>query len=377
MARVLFVCPTAPAPDQIGLAMRAGVSVEGLNQHHDLTVAVVRSSLDLGGLSWVRNHARTVIEVPHVPDRHSVMSWYRSDRGRRVARHPLPNLARHCTPALGERIIDVVGDDFDVVVVMRTYLVGAVIPLLDAGVPGILDADDDDARTYASLAKLDPSYTEEVSRYELFQSAVFPWFERVLFASIDDAVPPFVHLPNAVRVPETWSIRPYGQPLELLFVGNPGYLPNRDALEQIERGIVPAIEDLGLEVRLLHPRPDEDVFPFYERAHIAAVPLRAGGGTRIKLLEAFAHGCPVVSTPTGARGLALRSGRQLVITKDDDDVSGFAEAVVDLARNDRRREALAATARNYVVAYHDFARVGAQLAELAGEVTGTRPVAKG
>jgi glycosyltransferase involved in cell wall biosynthesis len=216
-----------------------------------------------------------------------------------------------------------------------------------------------------------------VSRYELFQSAVFPWFERVLFASLEDAAPPFVHLPNAVSIPKSWSVRPFAPPLELLFVGNPEYLPNRDALDQIEHGIVPAIEDRGLEVRFLHPRPDEDVSPFYKRAHVAAVPLRAGGGTRIKLLEAFAHGCPVVSTPTGARGLALRSGRQLMITKDDDDVSGFAEAVIGLARDERRREALAATARSYVAAYHDFFRTGAQLAELVGEVAGTRPAAAG
>jgi hypothetical protein len=357
--------------------MRAGVSVEGLNQHHDLTVAVIRSSFDLGGLAWVQHHAKTVIEVPYVADRRSAMSWYRSDRGREVALHPLPYLARSRTPALGERIIDAVGDDFDAFVVMRTHLVGAVIPMLDSGVPGILDADDDDASTYASLAKLDSSYAQEVSRYELFQSTVFPWFERVLFASVEDAVPPFVHHPNAVRIPETWSVRPFEQPLELLFVGNPEYLPNRDALDQIERGIVPAIEARGLQVRFRHPGADEDPSPFYARAHVAAVPLRAGGGTRIKLLEAFAHGCPVVATPTGARGLAVSSGRELLITQDDDDVSGFAEAVIDLARDDRRREALAETARSHVVAYHDLFRTGAQLAELVQEVAGTRPAAAG
>jgi hypothetical protein len=377
LARVLFVAPTAPAPERNGLAMRAAVSVEGLDQHHDLTVAVVRSSYDEGGLGWVQDHAPTVIEVPFVPDRRSALSWLESARGRSVAAHPLPELARYRPPVLGERIIEAVGDAFDVLVVMRTYLAGAVIPLLDAGIPGILDADDDDARACESLGRLDPSFADEVPLYERFQSAVFSWFERVLFASVDDAVPPFGHLPNAISIPEAWSLRPFEPPLELLYVGNPGYLPNRDALDRLEHGVVPAIENLGLAVRVLHPGPDEDTAPYYRRAHIAAVPLRAGGGTRIKLLEAFAHGCPVVATPTGARGLSVRSGRQLVITAEDDDAAGFASAVVDLAGDGRRREALAGAARSYVVAHHDRIRTGAALAALVDEVAGARPAAPG
>jgi Glycosyl transferases group 1 len=295
------------------------------------------------------------------------MSWMWSERGRRVARYALPDLARHLPPAVGRRIIDEVGHDFDVVVVMGTYVAGAALPLLDAGIAGILDAFDDDARTNASLAKLDPSCANEIPRYDAFQREVFPWFEHVLFASLEDAVPPFLHLANAVRIPPTWSLRRRGQPLELLFVGNAAYLPNRDALNRLVHGIVPAIERLGVQVQLLHPRPDSDVGPFYDRAHVAAVPLRAAGGTRIKILEAFAHGCPVVSTPTGARGLAVTDGEQLVVTTDDDDDLAFAKAVVELAGDDNRRARLAEAARAFVVAHHDGRDVGAQLARLVEE----------
>jgi glycosyltransferase involved in cell wall biosynthesis len=351
-------------PARNGLAMRAGVSVEGLHRHHELTVAVIRSSFETAPLDWVRRHSGAVIDMPCATDRQSATSWLWSERGRRVARHPLPALARYQPPSVGQRIIDEAGRDFDVVVVMGTYVAGAALPLLDAGVAGILDAFDDDARTNASLAKLDPSYAAEIPRYDAFQREVFPWFDHVLFSSLEDAVPPFVHLPNAVHIPPTWSLSPRGQPLELLFVGNPSYLPNRDALTRLRDGIVPAIERLGVQVQLLHPRADDDVGPFYGRAHIAAVPLRAAGGTRIKILEAFAHGCPVVSTPTGARGLGVTAGEQLVVTADDDDDLAFAEAVVELARDEDRRAPLAQTARAFVVAHHDRRDVGAQLAGL-------------
>ena len=322
MARVLFVCPVVPAPGRNGLAMRAGISVEGLGQRHELTVAVIRSPVEPADLGWAGRHARAVIDTPYGTDRHSATSWMWSERGRRVASHALPALARPLPPAVGQRIIDEIGRDFDVVVVMGTYAAGAALPLLDAGIPGILDAFDDDVLTNQSLAKLDPLYASEVPRYDAFQGEVFPWFDHVVFASLEDAVPPFLHLPNAVRIPATWSLLPRGDALKLLFVGNPTYRPNHDALDRLAHRIVPAIEGLGLNVELLHPRPDDDVGPFYERAHVAAVPLRAAGGTRIKILEAFAHGCPVVSTPTGARGLGVADGEHLVVTTDDDDDLG-------------------------------------------------------
>jgi polysaccharide biosynthesis protein PslH len=371
LASVLFITPAVPAADRNGLAMRAGVSVEALHQRHQLTVAVVRSPFDETPFEWVRGHARTVVETLCVDDRSSSFSWLASERGRRVAGHPLPAMARLRPPSIGELILDRVGCEFDVVVVMGSYAVGVAIPFLDRGVTGILDAFDDDARACESLALLDSSLADEVPQHEAFQREVFPWFDRVLFASTEDAMPPFVHLPNAVRIPvhphRTRSTSSSGEPLGLLFVGNAGYLPNRDALSRLRRRIVPAIEEHGVAVRLLHPGADDDVDEFYQRAHIAAVPLRAGGGTRIKILEAFAHRCPVVSTPTGARGLDVTPGEHLVLTAEDEDDAAFAQAVVDLARDAPRRQRLAASAWAWVAEHHDHREVGARLATIVDE----------
>ncbi|MGH9028815.1 MAG: glycosyltransferase family 4 protein [Acidimicrobiales bacterium] len=372
MRRALYICSTVPAPDGGGLAMRAGVSVEGLARHFDLTVAVVRSPSDTRDLDWVRHHAHRVVDLPLVADRQGEMSWFYSDRGRRVAGYPLPTLARIRPPSIGARIVDELGDHFDVLVVMGTYLAGAALGLLDAGVPGLLDADNDDARLCASLARLDPAYAVDVERYERFQREVFSWFEAVTFASLEDAVAPFLHLPNAVRIPPRWSVRPLGGPLELLFVGVAGYPPNDDALDRLRRGIVPGLRGLGMDVDLIHPGLEDAVVPWYERAHIAVAPLRAGGGTRIKVLEAFAHGCPVVSTRTGAAGLSVTGGLQLAITPDDDDDAAFAAEIVELAVDGERRRAMADAARTFVVSNHDHRAVGDRLSDLARELTSTR-----
>jgi glycosyltransferase involved in cell wall biosynthesis len=70
-----------------------------------------------------------------------------------------------------------------------------------------------------------------------------------------------------------------------------------------------------------------DLAPHYDWAEVALAPLRAGGGTRIKILEAFAARVPVVASRIGAEGLAVRDGRHLLLA---DDASGLAAACLRL-----------------------------------------------
>ncbi|MBV9950970.1 MAG: glycosyltransferase [Acidimicrobiia bacterium] len=368
MARVLFICPRFPRPERIGLSMRASVSLDGLVRDHEVSVAVVRwvDEAEQWELGWAAARAERATLVGHAPDPASARSWLASPRGRDVLRAPLPDLVRRVPPAVGDEIARRFAPaTFDAVVVMRSYLAGAAVPFLEAGVPGILDADDDEAQAQRSLAIIGAGDLDEAARYDAFQRTVFPWFEHVLLAARADAVGSFGHLPNAIRLPAHPTTRPRADgPLELLYVGDPGHPPNRDAVERITRHVLPDLTAEGIDARLLHPGRHDDVGPFYARAHIAVVPLRAGGGTSIKVLEAFAHGCPVVATPTGARGLEVRAGEHLVVTDDDEDVRAFTRAIADLASDEDRRVRLATNARGFVAEHHDADAVGAQLSAL-------------
>ena len=80
--------------------------------------------------------------------------------------------------------------------------------------------------------------------------------------------------------------------------------------------------------------PVPDVGPLFRAAAVYAAPLRVGGGVRLKILEAFAHGAPVVSTRLGAEGIALTDGRDALLA---DDAAAFAGAVVALLADRARR----------------------------------------
>ncbi len=156
-------------------------------------------------------------------------------------------------------------------------------------------------------------------------------------------------------VPETTRDNPPTN--TLIFVGLFPYEPNADAAEFFVRSVLPRIRDRvpGVRLRLVgrtSPRmrrlaegaPDvevvgevDDLGPEYERAKVAIVPIRLESGTRVKILEAFARGVPVVSTRAGAAGLGAEVGTHLLLADSPEE---FAEACVSLLQDDAMRSRL-------------------------------------
>ncbi|MEO8523684.1 MAG: glycosyltransferase [Caldimonas sp.] len=89
----------------------------------------------------------------------------------------------------------------------------------------------------------------------------------------------------------------------------------------------------------------DDVRPFVRSAHVSVIPLRVGGGTRIKAFEAMAMGCPVVSTSIGIEGLDVRDGEEFLRR---DDASAQAAAIVQLLRDGKLRNDISLRARHCV-----------------------------
>jgi polysaccharide biosynthesis protein PslH len=92
----------------------------------------------------------------------------------------------------------------------------------------------------------------------------------------------------------------------------------------------------------------DDVRPFLHRACVVVVPLRSGGGMRLKILEAMAAGKVIVSTPVGAEGISAAPGEEIVIAKAD---SSFGTEVVRLLRSQSERKRISKAAEAWVKPY--------------------------
>ncbi len=104
----------------------------------------------------------------------------------------------------------------------------------------------------------------------------------------------------------------------------------------------------------------EDVREPLARYALFVCPILSGSGVRVKLLEAFAAGIPVVSTRLGAEGLADRDGEICALA---DQPADFARHVVELLRNPQKAEAMAARAREEVVTKRDMRGMTERLVE--------------
>ena len=88
-----------------------------------------------------------------------------------------------------------------------------------------------------------------------------------------------------------------------------------------------------------------DIRPYYQRSSAVVVPIRAGGGTRIKILEAWSYRRPVVTSPVGIEGLAARNGEDALIAHDLD---SFADCCAQLIEHPSLSQSLTENAREVV-----------------------------
>ncbi len=174
----------------------------------------------------------------------------------------------------------------------------------------------------------------------------------------------------------------YFQPLpveetrdSLVFTGSMDWLPNEDAILYFVDSILPLIKEkyptVSLEVvgrspsRKLQAVVDsekgvrltgwvEDIRPFLARGAVCIVPLRIGGGTRLKIFEAMAMGKAVVSTSVGAEGLAVKTNENILLADTPKD---FAESVIALLRDSNRRQKLGTAARSVVQENYSWLKV--------------------
>ena len=165
---------------------------------------------------------------------------------------------------------------------------------------------------------------------------------------------------------------------QLVYTGKMDYRPNVDAIEWFASSILPHIQnqlpdtELTIVGRNPHPRIQpyaeqgqitvtgwvDSVQPYLHEATVFIVPLRMGSGTRLKILEAMASGCAIVSTSIGAAGINAEVKAAMQIADNEDD---FVQSVVSLLRDGKIRQQLGQAAITKVQQYYDWSALIPQL----------------
>jgi glycosyltransferase involved in cell wall biosynthesis len=225
----------------------------------------------------------------------------------------------------------------------------------------------------------------QLRKYERYERAVMQGASRVISVSREDAAllrerfgvsDPAV-VDNGVDVSyfaaAATTRRP--DPKRILFLGSLDWRPNLDAVDVLLARVMPQV--LAVEpdahlvivgrnptpalIRRLRREPNvelhadvEDVRPYLTQSAVMAVPLRIGGGSRLKILEAIASGLPVVTSRIGCEGLIFEAGRDLCVVEGEDQM---AAALVETIRNPARAEEMVKSGRTVIDAHYDWSRL--------------------
>lgn len=398
---VLFITYGLPYPPHTGARMRDFFLLREIARRHRVTcICLLEESKEAQHIPALEQLGIVVSGVNLAPTAHA--EWMRS-----TARHFVKGYPPATLGFWNAKLFDRVGEfaatgAFDIAQIEHSFLV----PYLDA-LPAVLrkrsvlDLHNIGVRQYASMSELELGISAR-AMYRLKTRMMQNWeisyagrFARVLTVSDDDAKwlcsrKPALRVTVVENAADTTGIpvlTPAPEQNRLFFVGTLGYAPNADAMVWFCSEILPlvrdALPDVSLDivgrapttkVQALAKIPGVRLYadvgelrPYYQDANVVIVPLRAGGGTRHKILEAMAFGRAIVSTPIGAEGLDVTDGDSIVLAETG---QAFAERVLYLLQNPVARARLARRASERVRARYAWGPIGKKLLDVYDEVAG-------
>jgi glycosyltransferase involved in cell wall biosynthesis len=188
----------------------------------------------------------------------------------------------------------------------------------------------------------------------------------------DETSLPISVIPIAVDTQELKFTQRKQGSKNIITLGTLHYPPNADGIRWFFQEVFPLVHEHVPEATLTiigkNPPPDflqfakdnpainvtgyvEDLTPYMERAALMVVAVRAGGGMRVRILEAFARGMPVVTTTVGLEGIEAEVGRDVLV---EDEPQDFAESVIHLLQDEELQSMLAVNGRNLAEERYDW-----------------------
>jgi hypothetical protein len=319
---------------------------------------------------------------------------------RAVAANAPLSVARHSLPAVRRRVEEALAAGrFDLVHAEQLQALPQVLePALRMGLPVVLRAQNVESALWTAAAG-GGLLSREAGRLERWEGrAVGQVAATAALSAIDGAA--LRRLAAAAGAPRASVVEvgapfdaelPAGPPLDgepaVTLLGSRGWRPNEDAVSWFSREIWPAVRrelpnarlhvfgidgaaaDRASEAAVRWHAAPADSAPAFAAGSIHVVPLRIGSGVRMKVLEAWARGVPVVSTPAGAAGLVAADGVELLLARDG---PTFAAALHRLHHEPGLAAALVRGGRAALRARHDPQEAARRLLAIYADVLAAR-----
>jgi sugar transferase (PEP-CTERM/EpsH1 system associated) len=411
--KILWLNAGLLLPLDKGGKLRTWHLMRHLAARHDITyLSFSESSQREEHRTGMREVAHRLETIPRSDPAKGTLRFY-ADAARYLV-EPIPYaVAKYRSPAYAARVVELLGSEaFDAVVC--DFLPPVVNLPATLPCPSILFTHNVEAEIWRRHAE---NATNSISRQLLnrqwhrmlrFEREALSRFDLVLAVSEADGGTFERLYPGALRKPvhvvQTGVDTRYFAPLpevavrraHIVFTGSMDWLPNEDAMVHFVREILPLVRrsepDATLSIIGRSPTPTvrrlgeehgvevtgsvDDVRPHLAAGSVYVVPLRIGGGTRLKIFEAMGMAKAVVSTSIGAEGLPVSDGTHILLA---DDPGRFADAVVRLMRDADSRRFMEQAARRLVVerydwsaVAHDFEDALRRLADFSDDMGGTR-----
>jgi glycosyltransferase involved in cell wall biosynthesis len=389
--RILFLSTWFPYPPDNGSKIRVYHLLQALARSHEVTLVSFSFGTALPDQSEELGSPCADIQIvpvdPFATNRAGTLRTFLSAEP--VASRPIPAMSQLVTGALASKAFDTV--------IASTEMMGKYALQTPAGMPRILEEHNSmtrwmwaryaeetkplkRVRCWASWQKRRRYEGRLLGQFDLI-TMVSEMDRATTLATIGDMGVQVQVVPNGVDHQHNHPGLDQCQPNLLIYNGALTYSANYDAMAYFLAEIYPAIRQQvpevsltitgslsGVELSGLALDPSihlsghvDDIRVPVAGAAVCVVPIRKGGGTRIKILEAMALGTPVVATTRGAEGLDVTPGLDILIA---DDPGEFAAQVARLLRTPILRRDIAANARRLVEQRYDWQQIGRQFLDL-------------
>jgi len=373
--RILFLSAWHPYPPDNGSKLRIFNILCELAKHHEITLLSFADNPQLAKVHELEAICKSVHVLPKkdydAGSNRAVLGFF--GKKPRV-------LADRFVPEMDQMIRkEISNGDHDLVIASQIYMadyldyefnIPAIFEEVEIGV--FIDAVQDagnlisKTRRQLTLSKLQSYFHTLLPNFTF--TTVVSEMEKDL---VQDLVPEYQAvevIPNGVSIASYQEVSEQPQPGQLIFTGALTYAPNYHAMQWFAGQVLPLVNEVDPNVQLIitgdHASIQldnsqnvnlvgyvEDIRPLIASSWISIAPIFSGGGTRLKILEAFGLQTPVIATSKGAEGLDVQHEKHLLIA---DTVESFAQETIRLLNDVELRHELVSNAFKLVLEKYDW-----------------------